>query len=416
MIRKNIIYNSASDWIFDFSGAKGVYLWTANGKKLLDFTSGWNVSNLGWNNGEIQKAMITQIKKNLYAPMETSDPVQLQLAELLTKSLPKNLVAIGRTTGGVESNEEAIKTARAYTGRSKILGFYHAYHGQSLSMLSMILKDSEMSEIGPRYPNFLNMEYPATYKSDKNEIQLLKEFSIKFEQTLAKKDIAAVLVEPCMITGWGSSYVAPSGFTKLIRKLTKKYKTLLILDEVGTGFSRCGELFGMNIEEVEPDIATFAKGFSNGAVAIGAMVTTKEIAEKTWKVTNLQSTFGWTPVACAAALKNLEIHLRDKVWMKAKKDGEFVRKVLKKELLHLECVGDVRGLGMEIGVTFVRGKDKKVSDEELPKKIMKKCFERGLYVLYGDDGNIQLMPPLIIKRSDLEKGLDIFVKSVKDSI
>ena len=207
--------------------------------------------------------------------------------------------------------------------------------------------------------------------------------------------------------------MAPKGFLTVIRKLTKKYGTLLILDDVGTGFSRCGELYGMNIEGVVPDIATFAKGFSNGAAAIGAMVTTREIADKTWQVTNLQSTFGWTPVACAVAKKNLEIHLRDMVWKKSKQDGDYFRKKLREALFDLDCVGDVRGWGLEVGLSFVKDKKSLEANEKVALQVVAKAKEKGLFMLYGDDGNIQLMPPLTIERNDMDKGFDILIEVVQ---
>ena len=109
MLKHRIIYNDASNWIFDIAKASGVYLWTSSGKKLLDFTSGWNVTNLGWNNPEISNAIVKQAKINTYSPMEVADEIQKDLAKLLTDSLPKELKAVGRTTGGMESNEEALK-------------------------------------------------------------------------------------------------------------------------------------------------------------------------------------------------------------------------------------------------------------------------------------------------------------------
>jgi len=413
MLRNHIIYNGASNWKFDFAKASGVNIWDRKGKKILDFTSGWNVVNLGWNNKEIRDAMISQLKTNMYAPMETEDFAQKKLADLLTKSLPSNLTAVGRATGGMEANEEAIKTAKAFTGRKKILGFRHAYHGQSVSMMSLVLDNDEVASVGPNFPAIEQLEFPATFISNKPDTELLKQFENKLDKVLAREDIAAVMTEPGIITGWGSTYVAPSGFMKLVRKLTKKYSTLLILDEVGTGFSRCGKLYGMNIEDIEPDIATFAKGFSNGAAAIGAMVTTQKIAEKTWENTNLQSTFGWVPSGCAAALKNLEIHLRDKVWEKSYIDGEYMKSVLLNELKDIDNVGDIRGYGLEIGITFVKNKEKKIVDESLALKVADKAFSKGLYILYGDDGNIQLMPPLIISRSDLNKGIEILIDVIK---
>lgn len=137
--------------------------------------------------------------------------------------------------------------------------------------------------------------------------------------------------------------------SKEIRKLTSKYGVLLIVDEVGTGFSRTGELFGINHENVVPDIMVFAKGMGNGAV-IAATVTTREIGEKSYTKSNPQSTFAWTPPNVAAAMKTLEIHKRDKMWKKAKKDGEYLLKTLRSELMNSDIIDDINGMGMEIGV------------------------------------------------------------------
>lgn len=166
----------------------------------------------------------------------------------------------------------------------------------------------------------------------------------ELEKALSRQDVAAVFTEAGIITGWGSTYVAPSGYLPLVRKLTEQYGTLMILDEVGTGFSRCGTLFGLELGGITPDIVTFAKASANGAVPIGSMITREDIAEATCAKSILLSTFGWTPLACAAALRTLQIHQRDKVWEKAERDGEYIVSRLKKELADHPKVRDIRGL------------------------------------------------------------------------
>ena len=400
MIKNRIIYNTFSDYKFKFTRAQGSFVWDDDGHKLIDFTSGWNVINLGWNHPEIAEAISIQVKKNVYAPMWTADPIQERYAEALTNSLPSSLRAVGRATGGTEANEEAIKTARAYTGKHKIIGFKDAYHGQSLSTLAIGYSPNYAvsKAVGPFVPGFIQMDFPGD----------LVLFSVQLEKALSNQDVAAVICEAGIITGWGSTRVAPSGFLIEIRRLTKKHGALLILDEVGTGFSRCGKLFGLEIENVVPDMVTFAKGMVNGAAAIGAMVTTTEIADKTLSKSNLTSTFGWTPVACAAALKTLEIHKRDKVWEKAKKDGQHLLSVLQSELKNHPLVEGVDGVGMEIGVRFVKIENKK----SLSLSVIEKARKKGLHLTYCDDYNHQIMPPLTIEKSVLEKGIEIFVDTV----
>jgi len=410
MIKNKIIFNNeATDWMFDLEKAEGCFIWTKDGKKLIDFTSAWNVTNLGWNNPEIREAIITQAGKNVHNILWSSDEIQIKYSKELTDVLPSALWVVARATGGTEANEEALKTARAYTKRKKIIGFKDTYHGQSFGTMAIGYRPEYVADISPLVPDFVQIDFPPASATIKKPEELLEEFFLGFEKILKNEDVATIVAEAGIITGWGSTYVAPKGFLKGIRRLTEKYGTLLILDEVGTGFSRLGKLFGMEIEEVVPDIVTFAKGLSNGAGAIGAMVTKEEIAESTIGQTNLTSTFGWNSVAVAAASKTLEIHLRDEVWKKANSDGTFLMSSLKRELLQHPKVGDVRGMGMEIGIDFVKDKISKTPDPDFAHLIVEKAFKNGLHLVVGDGGNIQLMPPLVIDRKLLNKGIEILI-------
>lgn len=414
MLTNRIIYNEYSPWTFALSKAKGDFIWTSKGKKLIDFTSGWNVTNLGWNNPEVTKALVNQAKKSSYAPMWSSDPIQEEYAKYLTKSLPQDLVAVARATGGTEANEEAMKSARAYTGRKKIIGFKETYHGQSFGTMSLGYPPDYVKSISPLVGGFIQIDFPETYRDERDENDILVEFTEKLEKILKKEDVAAIVCEAGMVTGWGDAKVAPKGFTGIIRKLTKKYGTLMILDEVGTGFSRCGRLFGLEIESVVPDIVTFAKGLSNGAAAIGAMVTTRKIAEFVFDKSNLTSTFGWTPVSCAASVEVLKIHIRNKIWEKSKKDGEYIQNILKRSLNNNDNVGDVRGLGMEIGLEIVKDKKSKKKNPKLVTKIINDSMEKGLHLVGDNESVIQLMPPLTIERINLDKGLEILIDSINE--
>ena len=405
MIKNHIIYNCYLDWSFDLERAQGNYLWTTDGRKLIDFTSGWNTANLGWNHPEIAEALISQAKKNTYAPMWTADPVQNEYAALLTGALPAPLNAVGRATSGTEANEMAIKTARAFTGRKRIVGFRETFHGQSFCTLGIGFP-------GPPVQDFVQLTYPQTYRTDQSPESRLQEFAGELERVLSARDVAAVFTEAGIITGWGSTYVAPPGYLALVRKLTEQYGTLMILDEVGTGFSRCGSLFGLEMDGITPDIVTFAKGISNGAAPIGAMVTRDDIAEATLGKSVLVSTFGWTPLACAAAQRTLEIHQRDKMWEKAKHDGQHTMNRLKKELKGHPNVGDIRGIGMEIGIDFVKDKGTKEQDAQRVEKIVRQAFTRNLHIVCDHQSNIQLMPPLTIERTILNEGLGRLIESI----
>jgi len=409
MIKHKILYSDFSSWVLDIVKAGGSYVWDKKGNRLIDFTSAWNITNLGWNNPEITAAMVNQAKKNSCVPGWAADPIQQEYASLLTQSLPDKLNVVIRVTGGTEANEDAIQLVRAYTGRSKIIGFTNTYHGHSMSILALTFSSQSTKRIAPLMGKAIQMSFPQFSDSPEESKKILDRFGKKLETILAKKDVAGLLVEPGIITGGGSTRMAPKGFCRLVRRLTKKYGTLLIFDEVGTGFSRCGKLFGMELEGAVPDIVTFAKGIANGAAGIGAVVTTKEIAEKSYKFIQIYSTFGWMPPACAAALKTLEIHKRDKVWLKAKKDGDYLQAALKRELLGHPNFEAVNGVGMEVGL----GLKKKIGKVSLVDKVVVKAREKGLFLVGNHQNNIQLMPPLTIARKDLDKGIEILVKVVK---
>lgn len=413
MIKNHITFNDVSDWRFSLHRAEGPYLWDENGRKLIDFTSGWNVTNLGWNHPEVNEAVAKQARKNTYSLLWTSDETRDALARELLSVLPKELNAVCRATGGTEANEEALKVTRAATGRKKIIGFRDSYHGQSFGVMALGYRPEYVTAISPLLPDVIQVEFPSTFKSGKSEKQTLDDFLNHLEQLLKKRDVAAIVTEAGIITGWGSTYTAPKGYLKAVRKLTKEYGTLLILDEVGTGFSRCGKLFGMELEGVVPDIATFAKGLSNGAVAIGAMAVNDRIVEPTLAKTNLTSTFGWTPVACAAASATLKVHKREKVWETAAVLGDYMRQEFMKALSNHSLFGEVRGIGMEIGISFMKKGGKKKPNPEFANKLVKASFDQGLHIVHGSDGNIQIMPPLLTPKSVLKEGIDILIDTAK---
>lgn len=413
MINKRIAYSLLSDWKFKVIKAQGSFLWTHYGKKLIDFASGWNVTNLGWNHPEVNAAIIQQVKRNVYVPIWTSEEIQEEYAHKLTSCFPKELNTVIRTTGGTEANEVAIKLSRAATGRKKIIGFKDTYHGQLFATMALGFRPKYIREIGPVVPNFIQLDYPYS-QNVKNSSSILKNFLEALEKKLSRRDVAAILTEPEMITGWGSCGIAPKGFLKGIRKLTRKYGTLMIIDEVGTGFSRLGKLFAIEYSGITPDIVTLAKASTNGAGSIGTVISSSELIKDTIPEANYTSTFGWTPLSCAAALKTLEIHKRDKTWLLAEKKGKYLLKVLQTNLRNYGNIVSVHGIGMEVGVRLENIGNHK--NEEIVPEIVNKCHNNGLHIVDSSEGNIQLMPPLIIKQETLDQAINILVTSIADII
>lgn len=415
MIKKHIVYNNFNPWKFDVSRAEGSYLFDQNDKRYIDFTSGWNVTNLGWNNPEVNEAVAKQATKNTYVPMWTADQMQEEYAEHLTAALPKELDAVIRGTGGTEAVEMSIKIARSATGRKKIIGFGDTYHGQLFAAMALGWRPPSVTEIAPLVPEFVQIEYPTAYKTNKTEEQVLSDFFTNLEELLSKKDIAAIVTEAGIITGWGSLYVTPSGYLSKLREITKKYGTLLILDEVGTGFSRTGKLFGLEHENIVPDMVVLAKGIANGSGVISVVVTSSELVEPTVPGTNLTSTFGYTPLACAAANKTLEIHQRDKVWEQAETKGTYMISKLRETLKDHPHVGDVRGKGLEIGIDFVQDKTTLKENSELFNKVIEASFAKGLHLVGDGTSVLQLMPPLTTPQEVLEEGLKTLIAAIQNN-
>lgn len=408
-----IIYTTFSSHRFKMSKAQGSKIWDDNGKKYIDFTSGWNVTNLGWNNPEVIEAGIKQLQKNSYVPMWASEEIQEKYADELLKSIDKRYDYIARGTSGMESIEMAIKTARVYTGKKKILSFFEQYHGASINGLSLSYRNEWMGNLTNDLENFVKLEYPNIYRSEISEKELLVKIEKQLEEKLASGEFACVITESGIVTGWGSTYIAPKGFIEMIDRICKKFEVLLILDEVGTGFSRTGSLFSVQAHDISPDIIVLAKAIANGTQTISTLITTKDIVEKTYKGSNLQSTFGWNPVACATALKTLEIHKRDKVWELAEKKGQLARKYLNEKLLNNPFVGNIRGLGLEIGLDLVKNKKTKEKNTQLLESVVSNAFENGLHLVSDHESNIQIMPPLVISEEELKEGIDILTSTIE---
>lgn len=399
MIKNHIVYSEYCNYRFGLKRAEGSYLWDENDKKYIDFTSGWNVTNLGWNNPEINEAIKEQVDKNTFSPLWCAEEIQEKYAQMLIDSLPDPLDTCIKTTSGTEAIEVSIKIARAATGRKKIIGFKNSYHGQLFASMALGFTDNLVEKILPLVPKFVQMDYPR----DKGGKEVLNNFLNALEKELSNHDVAAIVTEANMITGWGSAFVAPKGYLKAVRGLVSKYGTLLIVDEVGTGFSRTGKLFAIEHENIVPDMLCLAKGMSNGGGALGAVVGSSNLINGVIGATNIISTFGWVPTACAAALKTLEIHQRDKIWETADSKGKYLLSELKSRLADNPKVIDIRGIGMEVGIEIP-------IDASRYNNIIDTAAKNGLHLTGDTESVIQLMPPITIPQEDLEKGIDILVK------
>lgn len=409
MIKNHLVYNPILEYKFTLKKAEGSFLWTKEGKRLIDFTSGWNITNLGWNHPEISDVIVAQVGKNTYTPSWIADEAQTKYADMLTHVLPKKLNAICRLTSGTEANEQAIKIARTVTNRKKILGFFDSYHGSTFASLSAGYHPKYLQNLSPVVGDMIHLDYPKL-TPEVSGAGVRKKFLLSLEDALRGEDVAAILTEAGIITGWGSLSVAYNGFLHDVKHLAEKYGTLLILDEVGTGFSRCGSLFAFEQEGITPDILTLAKAMTNGVAAMGACITSETIIADIIPQAKVLSSLAWMPLGCAAAAKALEIHIRDKVWETAAKNGKYITKRLNTILAGQKAY--VRGKGMEIGIDFSKHDDER-ENFAYTTKIAEYCFTHGLLVMHSDAATLQLMPPLTIPRAILKAGLDILADAIE---
>jgi len=363
-------------------GAKGNFLYESNGKKYIDFLMGWNVGNVGWNVEEINEK-IRKFRGPTYVNPYYLYKSWVELAEILAKILPGKLTKSFRATGGTEAVEIALQAAMSHTKRSRFLSIEGSYHGHSLGAMSV--GDSAFRK---HYKNLL----PGCYKI---KPPLDAKAGKKVEEFLKKRNIAGFILEP-IICNLG--VLAPEKeFFEIVQKACKKYGTLLIIDEVATGFGRTGKLFASEHYNLKPDIICLGKAITGGYGALAATVMTEKVAKSMEYDFSFYSTFGWHPLNVEAAIANIKFLLKYKPWENAIKMGKYFEKRLK--AMKFKYPAEIRIKGLAIGVQF---KEKGYAVE-----IVKKCMAKGL--LFSELGPyiFTLFPALNIDKKTADQGLNI---------
>jgi acetylornithine/succinyldiaminopimelate/putrescine aminotransferase len=315
-----------------------------------------------------------------------------QLAEMLARITPGKLAVSYRTTGGTESVEGALQIAMAYTGRGSFVSVEDSYHGNSIATMS-IGASSNRETFKNLLPSCHKIEPPLDHKALRRVETLLK-----------KRDVAAFIMEP-IICNLGA-LVPDDDFVRGVRELCTRYGTLFIADEVATGFGRTGKLFACEHFDLEPDVLCMAKAITGGYGGLGAVITTSKIANAIKKDFSLYSTYGWHPLAVAAALANLR-HLtrhKNKLLKNATQLGEYFHTRLSQ--MSFKGKATIHGKGFAIGI--------EVQDEAYATQIGDTCRENGLLVSAEEDV-LMLFPALTITRQTARRGLDIFEKSLQST-
>ena len=391
---------------------KNAEIWDSEGKRYLDYVGGYAVLNTG----HLHPRVVEKVKNQLndfshscfaFAPHENA----VNLSEELNKRYPiTSNTKTFMVNSGAEAVENAVKIARYYTNKKSIISFKGGFHGRTYLAMGLTGKDKPYKEgFGP-FPEFVKHAlYPYFYRdiSDDDALASIKEL---FKKTLNPDDTAAVVVE--IQLGEGGYIPASNYFLKSLREICDNHNILLIFDEVQTGYGRTGKMFGAETVGVNPDLVTLAKGIAGG-FPLAAVLGKAEIMD-TIHDAGIGSTFGASPVSCAAALGVLEAFDNENILSNATKQAEMMNSFLKILMNENEFIGDVRGYGPMIGVEIVESKNSKTPNKEKAQDIINNCRDNGLLlVTCGEYGNvIRFMGPLTTPLNHVEEALEIFKKSL----
>ena len=408
--------NVPSAWIPSLDSlivkGKNAEIWDKDSNRYLDYVGGYAVLNTGHLNPRVVKKVEEQLKNYshscfAFAPHENA----INVAEQLNKRYPiEESTKTFLVNSGAESVENATKIARYFTKRKNIIAFKGGFHGRTYLTMGLTGKENPYKMgFGP-FPEFIHhAEYPYAYRdiTDEMAIESLNEI---LNKQVDIDDVAAFVVE--IQLGEGGYIPASKYFLQELKNISSKNGILLIFDEVQTGFGRTGEMFGANTVGVSTDIATLAKGIAGG-FPLAAVVGKSEVMDSIHDA-GIGSTFGASPISCAAALGVLDVFDKDNLLENTKQQAELMNESLNRLMNESPFIGDVRGYGTMIGVEIVEDQDTKKPAKEIALKIIDACKDNGLLLVNcGLEGNvIRFMGPLTTPLDQVDEALDIFNNSV----
>jgi 4-aminobutyrate aminotransferase/(S)-3-amino-2-methylpropionate transaminase len=394
--------------------AKGSELWDSTGRRYIDFVGGIGVMNVGHNHPRVMEAVRAQLERATHTAFQVvMYESYLRLAERLCEVAPGDgpKKAIFFSTGA-EAVENAVKIARAATGRSAVISFTGGFHGRTLLALSLTgTVNPYKQNFGPYAAEVYQTPYPYEYRGWSSE-QALASLEDLFEATVAPQRVAAIIIEP--VLGEGGFVPAPLKFLRALRELTERHGILLIVDEIQTGFGRTGKFFAIEHSGVSPDLVTVAKSLAAG-FPLSAVVGRAEVMDAP-APGGLGGTYAGNPVACAAGLAVMDVMRDEHLPERAARIGSVIEERMRTWAAEHELVGDVRVLGAMAGMELVRDRKSKVPADTETARILALARERGLLLLRsGMHHNvIRTLMPLTIPDDQLMEGLDILGASLAE--
>ena len=398
--------------------SEGVYFWDADGKRYLDFSSQLMNVNAGHGNQKIIKAIQGQVARMAYIYPGIANEPKGRLGQLLAEITPGDLSKTLFTLGGAEANENAIKFARLYTGRHKIISRYRSYHGATAGAMALS-GDPRRLPVEPLIPGVVHVMDPYCYRCPfgwtpetcHRECITHVEQVIKFE---GPENVAAIILEG--VTGTSGLIIPPDDYWPRMREMCNKYDILLVDDEVMSGFGRTGEWFAVNHWDVVPDLMTMAKGITAGYVPLGALTVSKAIADHfESRPFPMGLTYSGHPVSTAAAVATIAVYKEEKLVENAKAMGVMFKEGLEELKARHPSVGDVRSIGLFAVIELVKDRETKEPlapwnakpwEMGLMARVPGALRERGMYTFVKWNW-IFAVPPLNINETELHHGLRI---------
>jgi taurine---2-oxoglutarate transaminase len=403
--------------------AEGVYLYDYDGKRYIDFSSGLMNVNIGHGNQRITEAVMKQMQQVAYVTPSCVTKVRGDLGKKLAEICPGDLNKAFYTLCGATSIENAIKLARLYTGRHKILSRYQSYHGSSNGAMSASGDPRKLPVDSQQSPNFVHFDLPYLYRWDYGEENLLKESVASLERIIAYEgpgNIAAILLEG--ESGSSGCLQYPVGYLKAVRDICNKHGILLIMDEVMSGFGRTGKWFGFENHGIIPDMIAMAKGLTCGYLPFGCLMVSDKIAAKyDDAMLALGLTYSAHPVCCAAALETIKIYEDENLIENAVVMGNYITKRVEALKAIHPSIGNFRTTGLLGCIELVKDRttkepmapfNAKPDEMVVMNKVAAKIKELGMYT-FVRWGYIFIAPPLCITKEQVDEGLAIISEAIK---
>ncbi|MBI4645963.1 MAG: aminotransferase class III-fold pyridoxal phosphate-dependent enzyme [Bacteroidia bacterium] len=406
--------------------AKGVYIYDYDGKRYIDFSSQLLNVNIGHSDTRVRDAVIEQMNAVSYVYPGIITKVRGELGKKLAEITPGNLTKSFFTLGGADAVENAVKIARVYTGRHKIIAQYQSYHGATYGAISAGGDPRKHAVDNQAAPNYIHVENPYFYRCPWNSKTLEEcanscaahvERVIKFENP---NSIAAILMEG--ESGSSGCIKYPPGYWKKIRAIADKYGILIIDDEVMSGFGRTGKMFAIEHHDVVPDIICMAKGLTSGYIPLGAIIVSNEIAKYfDDKPLPLGLTYSAHAVSCSAALAVLDIYEKDKLVENAANMGKYLESEMEQLIFIHPSIGDFRNTGLLGCIELVKNRstkepmapwNAKPEEMQIMNQVAAKIRELGMFTFVRWNW-IFVAPPLCITKEQIDEGLDIISKAIE---